>query len=325
MTKSPRPFRTPESLQSEAMRRGAIQPLLDHHGFQGIVDRRDVRGTSTSQIISGRDPAGQPFKARVRLCWRRDGRNTRERDYAAAQLRASLIDGDGDGERTVRHIVERELELGHTHNLLVQYDGDEVVFAVMTPSSDLAAIWSAQRAKSDELIRAGLTGAIAKNHASNGHSPTLWLQDDRTAHTHAVADVLWTWPGVVNVLAYPTSDGGVSVTDTFDDLPFLTEDAGRDLGLRITQVRSGFARDPKVRRLVLERADGRCEQEGCGESRCYAGFLDVHHILGVWASDRVWSCVALCPNCHREAHLSPDREALNSALEAYAAQFRSER
>ena len=321
MAHSPRTFRTAESLRSELTRRDAIVPLLLRHGFQDITDQRDVRGTSTAQIISGHDPANAAFKARVRLCWRRDGRNARERDYSAAQLRASLIDGDWEG--TLRQIVDRELSLGHTHNLLVQEDSDDFVFAVMAPSADLAAIWTAQRTRSDELIRAGLTGAIAKNHAANGHSPTLWLQDDRTPHTHAVADVLWTWPGVVNVLAFPVRAGETALGDTFDDLPIPADELGRDLGVRVPETRSGFARDPKVRRQVLVRAAGICERVGCGESRPYKGFLDVHHILGVWASDRVWSCVAVCPNCHREAHVSPDRDALNSAFQAYAAQFKS--
>ena len=43
--------------------------------------------------------------------------------------------------------------------------------------------------------------------------------------------------------------------------------------------------------------------------------------LGIDVSDRVWTCVALCPNCHREAHFSPDRDAINAQLRDFAAQF----
>ncbi|AIO34480.1 HNH endonuclease family protein [Burkholderia cenocepacia] len=57
----------------------------------------------------------------------------------------------------------------------------------------------------------------------------------------------------------------------------------------------------------------------------YPGFLDVHHILGVEKGDRVWNCVALCPNCHRDARHSPDADGLNSQLLASAEQFQSSR
>ncbi|MBU9434829.1 HNH endonuclease [Burkholderia multivorans] len=30
----------------------------------------------------------------------------------------------------------------------------------------------------------------------------------------------------------------------------------------------------------------------------------MHHILGVEKGDRIWNCVALCPNCHRDTHHS---------------------
>jgi 5-methylcytosine-specific restriction protein A len=44
--------------------------------------------------------------------------------------------------------------------------------------------------------------------------------------------------------------------------------------------------------------------------------------LGVEKSDRVWTCVALCPNCHRDAHFAPDCEAINKRLSKYAKRFR---
>ncbi|WP_232450568.1 HNH endonuclease signature motif containing protein [Burkholderia ubonensis] len=43
----------------------------------------------------------------------------------------------------------------------------------------------------------------------------------------------------------------------------------------------------------------------------------MHHILGVEKGDRIWNCVALCPNCHRDAHYSPDEPELNRQLLAY--------
>lgn len=114
------------------------------------------------------------------------------------------------------------------------------------------------------------------------------------------------------------------VDDTLDDLPGAANfNLGADTPERFHTERSFVKRDPRVRRRVIERAKNACERSSCGEKRSYPGFLDVHHILGIDASDRVWTCVALCPNCHREAHFSPTRDTLNEELLNYASQFKS--
>jgi 5-methylcytosine-specific restriction protein A len=315
-----RQFRTDESLKAEEATRKAVVPLLVQHGFVVDADDCTSRGSAISQVVSAR-LGGKPIKMHVRLCWRRDGGTVRERSYSAAQLRARLIEDDWDA--TLAQIADRERSDGNSHNLIVQNDEAGFAFAALVPSDQLPAIWRRQRDISADLIAAGQMGSVRKNHAQNGASPTIWLQDDRTSAAHAVADALWTWPGVLNILALPR-EGAEHLTpdDTFDDIPFDYRHFGRDMGTRITQVRSGYPRDPKVRAAVLNRAGNQCEREGCGQNRNFTAFLDVHHILGIWSSDRVWSCVALCPNCHREAHFAPDREAINKALGVFAAQFK---
>jgi 5-methylcytosine-specific restriction protein A len=109
--------------------------------------------------------------------------------------------------------------------------------------------------------------------------------------------------------------------DTIDDLGFDPSLIGRDAAERIQKTTSGVKRDPAVRRAVLKRSGLACENPECGARRDYPGFLDVHHILGVEESDRPWTCVALCPNCHREAHAAPDRDKLNLRLLEFARQF----
>lgn len=117
--------------------------------------------------------------------------------------------------------------------------------------------------------------------------------------------------------AAPQSD------DTMDDLPGVDYSGiGTDDPARFQTTKSNVKRDPRVRRKVIERAKNGCERNSCNDSRAYSGFLDVHHILGIEASDRVWTCVALCPNCHRESHFSPDRDKINRELLAYASQFK---
>lgn len=108
--------------------------------------------------------------------------------------------------------------------------------------------------------------------------------------------------------------------DTFDDLD--PSGIGSDGAAKQKHIVSGVKRNPKVRRWVLKRSRGVCERLGCHITRSFAGFLDVHHILGAAKGDRVWNCVALCPNCHRETHCAPNRKKINKELLRFAKQFR---
>lgn len=114
-----------------------------------------------------------------------------------------------------------------------------------------------------------------------------------------------------------------SSDDSIDDLQGTDSSLfGSDGSKSVKKIVSGVIRDPKVRRWVAKRAKHRCERSECDDQRDYPGFIDVHHILGAGKGDRVWNCVALCPNCHREAHFAPNRVAINKALTKYARQFK---
>ena len=122
-------------------------------------------------------------------------------------------------------------------------------------------------------------GRSTKNHAMNGTSPTIWLQDDRTPDAHEVSDALWAWQGVLDLAKLALADLGTT-DDTFDDCPGTDySNLGSDGAPRRLAVRSQVKRDPRVRRAVIDRAKC-CERRGCGERRDYSGFLDIHHILG---------------------------------------------
>ena len=77
---------------------------------------------------------------------------------------------------------------------------------------------------------------------------------------------------------------------------------------RIQIVSLGFRRSPHVIVVVLRRANGICEQ--CGRAAPFTRrsdgtpFLEVHHTtpLSQGGEDTIGNAVALCPNCHREAH-----------------------
>lgn len=314
MTAPKRKFRTQDSIDGEAVARDAIITFLRARGYS-VTDHRTVAGSAIHQVVTITGFERQPIKARVRLCWRRTGSQPRERLYSAAQLRARLIGKDWD--RTLAFIQEQDVKEGVTHTLIAQHDGERFIHAALIPRDALMPIWQRQRDVSARLIADRQMGRIKTNVAMKGQSPAIWLQDDRTPFAHAVADALWTWPGVVNLNSSRDDD-------TYDDCPVEAEAVGRDLGTKVEQIRSGFRRDPRVRAEVLKRANGCCEREGCGARRDFPGFLDVHHILGIGTSDRVWNCVAVCPSCHRDAHFSPNRDAINEELRAYSMSFGKE-
>jgi 5-methylcytosine-specific restriction protein A len=135
-----------------------------------------------------------------------------------------------------------------------------------------------------------------------------------------IGDVLWHYPGVRDLAQLTVLPPSMPLhDDSIDDLPGIDYSAlGSDGAPRVQRITSGVPRDPRVREAVRARSEGRCERNGCGQQRDYPGFLDVHHILGAEKNDRVWTCIALCPNCHREAHMSPDANRLNAELLEYA-------
>lgn len=158
-----------------------------------------------------------------------------------------------------------------------------------------------------------------KHKDENGHGPAKIRDFERRLTLRTLKQVKQKYFAVeLSAAAAPQPD------DTMNDLPGVDySDLGADGSKRIQTQGSSVKRDPRVRRKVIDRARNGCERSGCADKRTYSGFLDVHHILGVEASDRVWTCVALCPNCHRESHFSPDRDKINEDLLAYALRFKA--
>jgi len=237
--------------------------------------------------------------------------------YSATQLIAKVE--PGTAEEKVRAFAKKAIEDGLDHLLVIQADGSKVEYAALIPLPTLGDIWVAQRDKSAEMLGKGAVGLRKKNHAENGHSPTLYLHD---AVAPDVSNILWTHAGVIDLTKPMTSVGTVPQKysdDSFQDIFVVSYNAlGSDAPELIYGMISSVKRDEKVRQAVMRRAGGKCERQGCGASRPYLGFLDVHHVVGVATSDRVWNCVALCPNCHREAHISPESAAINRHLLGYA-------
>jgi 5-methylcytosine-specific restriction protein A len=207
-----RSFRTPESYESERVTRRILPDFLTRCGFSVVNDTPNRNG----QTIVATTPEGDRLTMRVHLCWRRQSGST----YSAAQLLAKIKYGDWEG--TLQEKVERESSLSVTHFLFVQSEGTKIVYAALVPLSAVLPIWIAQRDTSDRLIKQGQLGRRTKNHAMNGSSPTLWLQDDRAPQ---VAEALWNYPGVRKLikLQHATS---LRLRDEEGDQVNANDDAG---------------------------------------------------------------------------------------------------
>lgn len=80
-----------------------------------------------------------------------------------------------------------------------------------------------------------------------------------------------------------------------------------------------YQRSRAVRDWVLERAAGECE--GCAHPAPFITqsgrpFLEAHHIrrLSDGGPDDPRFVAGICPNCHRRAHFSADKDAFNAVL-----------
>lgn len=308
---STRKFRSLESYEAEEITRNMLADFLRERGFRVDGDDQKKIGATVSQTVHAMSPAGDQLAMRVKLCWRRI---TNKEQYSAVQLLAHVNNNDWVG--SLQNFVTRAKQGGVSHFLFVQREEQKITLAALVPVSELVAIWCDQRDVSKAL------GGKRKNHAMNGSSPTLWLEDRKAP---AVADALWKHPGVIDLVKVPATTAVSQIQpvhdDTFDDMPGMDSALlGSDGAPRVPETRSYVKRDQRVRIVVLHRAGRKCER--CKTGRDFSGFLDVHHILGAEKSDRVWNCVALCPNCHREAHTAPNCEEINAALLKIAIEFK---
>lgn len=96
-----------------------------------------------------------------------------------------------------------------------------------------------------------------------------------------------------------------------------------------TSTTTTYVRDPDVQAYVLDESGGVCE-------RCEAPapflkpngdpYLEVHHVrqLAHGGSDTIHNAVALCPNCHREAHSGPHPTNFQKSMIQQVARLKSE-
>jgi hypothetical protein len=100
--------------------------------------------------------------------------------------------------------------------------------------------------------------------------------------------------------------------------PNAIDDIGTDTPGRVSVLITRYARDPKIRGAVMQRAGGKCEY--CGEVgfRREDGtrYLECHHIIALAneGADRMTNVIALCPHHHREAHFGERSSELEGEM-----------
>ncbi|MCM4170961.1 HNH endonuclease [Arenibacter sp. TNZ] len=101
----------------------------------------------------------------------------------------------------------------------------------------------------------------------------------------------------------------------------LTRPNGRQKPNKNIYLINDYERDFMVKAWVLKNADGCCES--CNKKAPFETigglpYLEVHHVLSLaeGGSDKVENTVAVCPNCHREAHYGTFKTQIKDAFYA---------
>ena len=85
---------------------------------------------------------------------------------------------------------------------------------------------------------------------------------------------------------------------------------------------STYSRSPLVAAITLNRAQWKCEVEGCtspileGSNGRPLVEIDHLHRLADGGADEIWNTACVCPNHHRALHFGKDAAVLRERLEA---------
>lgn len=113
----------------------------------------------------------------------------------------------------------------------------------------------------------------------------------------------------------------ITESERLDLINHNTQESIMASSLKKMTVKEYFPRSLKIKIRALQQADGICQlchNEGPFLDDQGETFLEIHHIrpLGEGGKDCLSNVIALCPNCHRAAHLSNKRAEIRAALQA---------
>ena len=129
----------------------------------------------------------------------------------------------------------------------------------------------------------------------------------------------------IRVKLIPVGDGIMNnenqkreVQTTFGEIRkriLLRQGENKDNKTTKSQMSKVYERDEEIKKYALLRASGKCEH--CQNNAPFfkkngASYLEVHHILRLadFGDDKIENVIALCPNCHREAHHGENKERI---------------
>jgi hypothetical protein len=180
-------------------------------------------------------------------------------------------------------------------------------------------IWVRRATKLDETLRIALKDNLPVRVIIN--DGRMRRQRDPSADPSRVIareldPELWT------ITEYDWNTGAHAIARGILEQPFIdqfdVDQAEKDGPERRTGTTTSFVRDPEVRRKVLRRAAGRCEHCGDLGFRMASGsiYLETHHVIPLCEGgpDNVRNVAALCPNDHKKAHYSAEREDMRTSL-----------
>lgn len=110
-----------------------------------------------------------------------------------------------------------------------------------------------------------------------------------------------------------TKSNRIEDQDAINDL-----DLGSDNPEKQATTVTKYARDPQVRKRVVDRSKGHCEL--CGKQGFArpdgSVYLETHHIIALAkdGADRITNVIGLCADHHREAHFGALREELEKKM-----------
>lgn len=180
-------------------------------------------------------------------------------------------------------------------------------------------IWVRRATKLDQTLQTALRDNLPVRVIINDGRMRR-QRDPNAKASHVTARQLD--PELWTVTEYDWATGAHAITRGVLTQPFIdqfdVDQAQKDSVERRTSVTNAFVRDPEVRRKVLRRAAGKCEHCGAPGFRMASGsiYLETHHVIPLCdgGPDNVRNVAALCPNDHKKAHFSAERDTMRASL-----------
>lgn len=119
----------------------------------------------------------------------------------------------------------------------------------------------------------------------------------------------------VQKLSSITPNQKLDLLKQLDSLP-ISENIKKEI------ISSSYLRNQQEKLKVLRRANNICENTDCSKNIPFiksdnSTYLEVHHIIPIsqQGPDNEQNIIALCPNCHREAHYGKDKDIFSKKFQ----------